>query len=200
MAAGRKSPVVLMKWRRPLDYRQAVWDEIRRAEGAFAEPWLSNTAKVQIRTVRSYLQCLVAGGILSSEDGPPRLYRLVHNTGLHAPRIRPNGTAVEQGRGRASAWLAMRVLKRFTVRELHAACGATEVDIKSFCKHLLKAGYLKAAVKGAGGAPSTYLLIRNTGPLPPQVTRIKCVYDQNLGEVTWPTAQVEAEAVVDGLP
>jgi hypothetical protein len=29
MSAGRKSPVVLLKWKRPTDARQAIWDAVR---------------------------------------------------------------------------------------------------------------------------------------------------------------------------
>lgn len=199
MALGRKSPVVLMRWRRPLDYRQALWDVIRAADGTFAEKWASEAAKIEIRTVRSYLACLVAGGFLERQEGPPRLYRMIRTSGLHAPRLRADGSPVEQGRGRTAAWRAMRVLKRFTVRELHAASGAGEVDLKSFCKCLLKAGYLKASGK-AGSKVYTYILVKDTGPLPPQVTRVKCIFDPNLSVVTWPTAAVEAETVVEGTP
>jgi hypothetical protein len=122
------------------------------------------------------------------------------DVGLRAPRLRTDGTPVEMGKGRHAAWQGMRILKRFTIRELHNATGAQESDIKSFCVYLTKAGYLRMIVRGAGGKPSTFQLIRNSGPKAPQVTRLKCVFDPNLCAVTWPTAEIEAETTVEGTP
>jgi hypothetical protein len=200
MSAGRKSPVLMLKWKRPVDARQAIWDVLRALDAdangvRFTARAVSDGAKIHLDTVSSYFECLVAGGVLGKADN---LFHLIKPPSLHAPRLRADGTPVEQGRGRSGAWRTMRVFKRFTVLEIHNASGASQVDIKSFCKYLLKAGYLRAIVKGAGGKPSTYQLIKDTGPRPPQVTRIKCVFDPNLGAITWPAASVEAETTVEG--
>jgi hypothetical protein len=195
--AGRKSPVVLAKWKRTTDARQAIWDEIRGVTG-FTLAELSNATKIHPATVRSYLAALTAGGIVTrTEDG---VYAVVHDVGLHAPRLRPDGTRVEMGAGRGAAWRAMRVLKRFTVRELHNASGAAESDIKSFVGYLAKAGYLRVIDKGHPGKGATYAIARDSGPRAPQVTRLKIVWDPNLERVTWPTETVEPEAVAEGAP
>jgi hypothetical protein len=203
MSAGRKSPVLLMKWKRPVDARQAIWEEIRRnakvCDGAnpFTAAGISLTLKIHRDTVDTYLDCLLIGGYVAVDQGQ---YSLTRDVGRQAPRLRADGSVVEMGKGRTAAWRGMRIMKRFTTRELHNATGAAETDIRSFCTYLLKAGYLKKISGGRSGNPATYQLIRNTGPEAPQVTRAKFVFDPNLTEVTWPTAVTEIEAVVEGAP
>jgi hypothetical protein len=192
----------LLKCKRPVDARQAIWDEIRQWTGPnlgaiwFGPEMISRDLKIPEKTVRSYFDCLLSGEIITrGEDG---LFALVRNAGQHAPRLRADGTPVDQGKGRAGAWRAMRVLKRFTTREIHNASGAAATDVKSFLTYLNRAGYVRIVANGKGRAAATYQLIKNTGPKPPQVTRVKCIYDPNLGAVTWPTATIEAESVVEG--
>jgi hypothetical protein len=203
MSAGRKSPVLLMQWKRPVDTRQTIWEEIRHnakvcaSDTPFTALGLSETLKIHRDTVETYVRCLLLGGFVALEKGN---YMLIRDVGRQAPRLRADGSVVEIGKGRTAAWRGMRIMKRFTTRELHNATGAAETDIRSFCTYLLKAGYLKKISGGRSGNPATYQLIRNTGPEAPQVTRAKFVFDPNLTEVTWPTAVTEIEAVVEGAP
>ena len=197
---ARTSPVLLLKWRRPVNPRQEVW-KILREEKSISFADLCSRLKIHTRTIQDYLRGLQAAGILSF-DGEPGLRRatLIRDTGIRAPRIRKDGSPVEMGQGRQAAWTGIRIQKRFTVRDLHLTTGIDEGDAKSFCKYLVKAGYLRVAEKGGPGKLTTYLLDprRDSGPLAPQVTRLKMVFDPNTNEVSWPNENSDVEAQVEG--
>ena len=57
---------------------------------------------------------------------------------------------------------------------------------KEYCTMLTQAGYLKVLRKASPPKkPAVYKLVRNTGPQPPQIQRVKQVFDPNLDEVTY---------------
>lgn len=84
----------------------------------------------------------------------------------------------------------MRMLGEFGYRDLTvtastAATPIADIDAKDYLKHLYRAGYLKVTAPAHGNRPARYRLIRNTGPKPPKVQRIRQVFDPNLNEVVW---------------
>jgi hypothetical protein len=202
---GRKSPVLLLKWRRPVDSRQAIWDAIRAAGlvDSVSLEEIERETRIHQRTIRDYLGCLTAAGIVELTLDPKTAWRLVDDQGMRAPRVRTDGTPVTQGQGRANAWKGIRILKRFTMRDLHAATGTAESDLKSYLPYLVKAGYLRLVEPGSrkkGGSAPVYMLDprRNSGPEAPQVTRLKAVFDANTETVVWPDESVVAETEVEG--
>ncbi len=84
-------------------------------------------------------------------------------------------------------WTSMRVMRRFTSADLQTTAEAGETAVQKFCRALLQAGYLviaKPRVSGRPGSRDLYVLVRDTGPLPP-IRREdgSGVYDQNTGQV-----------------
>ncbi|PWR17483.1 hypothetical protein, partial [Zavarzinia aquatilis] len=190
-AAGQKSPAAMAAAGRGMP-RDIMWAKIRELR-AFVLEDVAAPARLDPTSARHYANCLVAAGILSVHGGgkgQPARYELANDPGRRTPRVDVDGNPVQQGSARAAAWRAMRSLKVFSIRDLHVTSGISEVDAKSYLQYLVKAGYVAFRVKGAGGKPSTYRLVEAAwrGPLPPQVTRIKVVYDPNIREVTWPRA------------
>ena len=149
-------------------------------------------------TIRDYLNRLVKGGyvqkIAPTEKGvgQPVHYRLLKG-GLEAPRIRKDGSEVTMGRNREQMWRTMKMGDTFSAADLAinastADVSVKETDAKDYIKHLHRAGYLAVTKKAKPGCnQARYRLIpsKNTGPQPPQIQRIKQVFDPNLNEVVW---------------
>ena len=134
-----------------------------------------------------------AGYVKRARQHVPRFgvvqWSLVRDIGVEAPRITKDGKPVVQGDKQLALWRAMKIVKSFTIAELHASsAGSTLYEVKSYVSHLLKAGYLVVARHGDGEAHTTYRFItaRDTGPRAPMIQRVKHVFDPNLGKVVWP--------------
>lgn len=183
---------------RPEEKRQAMWAEIRKTDGVpFAASRIAREMWFGIDVINDYLRGLSSAGYL--ERTPPAMpgrcatYRLVRDTGAEAPRVRRDGSAVTQGRGREQMWRTMRILGEFTPRELAITASTEEIHIapgeaSSYVNRLYAAGYLRMTCKGkpghkrGTGEQARYLFLRHmyTGPHAPQVQRDKRVYDPNL--------------------
>lgn len=173
------------------DHRQLIWEELKRAGGPISRAAIQRATGIAPSTIANYLKALVAGEVVekdASDDGAPS-YRLVRDTGYHAPRLKGDGTPVRSGGATANLWRSMRMLKTFSARDLAAHSTTSEVEVpenhaKVYCSHLLAAGYLKVVQKAAPPKRAAiYRLIRDTGPVPPKTQRIQQVYDPNTGKV-----------------
>lgn len=180
-----------------VDNRQLVWSALCAGEGAFvALSALSDDLKVQRKTARDYLLCLEAGGYAERQldlDGVCVAARLIKDGGHHAPRLRRDGTAVTQGAGVNNMWRSMRMLGTFDHRALalHSSTSTatvTQETAKAYCSMLFRTGFLRAVQKSnpLKGQMAVYRLIRNDGPKPPMIQRVKQVYDPNTNTV-YPT-------------
>ncbi|MBT2131200.1 hypothetical protein [Aliiroseovarius lamellibrachiae] len=187
--------------RKPIDQLEAqakphgqdgVWAEIRRMN-IFTAAEIHEKTEIHKKTVVDYIKRLVAGGYVvehTSFEATNR-YALKRDTGIHAPRIRPDGSPVRQGNGTKNMWRSMRMMGQFTPRDIavHSTTDSVSVSddtAKKYCSMLLKAKYLRVVQKAVPGQrQATYKFIRNTGPKPPQIQRVKQVYDPNINEVTF---------------
>ncbi len=69
----------------------------------------------------------------------------------------------------ARLWRAMRMQQTgFTPGELIALCAVPRKGVEKFVRGLTRAGYLRAE---RGGPARRYVLLRDTGPMPPRVSR-----------------------------
>lgn len=195
-APGRKPVDQLSKAGKPQG-RDVIWKVIRQ-QGEFTYRSLQDATDIPNKTLRSYISGLIAAGYLERQaDGKKGLavFRLVRDQGIHAPRLRPDGKEVQQGRASEALWIAMRMLKQFTPRDLaiHASneeLEVSEVHAKDYCKHLAKAKYLRVVTPGGSKTgQATYLFVRFTGPRAPMVQRVKQVFDPNTGEIAWPVSE-----------
>lgn len=181
--------------------RQRAWDAIRKHAGAFTCYQIARKAKIDEDTLFTYLRSLERGGFLKGEPPPEgtygttKMWELIKDNGIEAPRLTRDGQPVKQGMGTEAMWRSMRIIGEFNHRELaaHAStCGVTvaEGTAKTYALLLQAAGYLliaKPAELGRQAKPARYRLApgKYTGPRPPMVQRTKSVYDPNLGEVVW---------------
>jgi hypothetical protein len=84
------------------------------------------------------------------------------------------------------AWQSMRVMRRFTQAELLTVAPAvTPSLLKRYVRSLTDAGFLRivqARVNGRPGSSNVYMLVRDTGPVPPlRHTDGKGMHDGNTG-------------------
>ncbi|MDW7646444.1 MAG: hypothetical protein SCI25_15560 [Desulfuromonadales bacterium] len=170
--------------RNPLASREALWQAIRKLR-TFSPKEIRWETTCSASQVDDYLKALVAGGYVARIEGERGRYELVKDPGTVAPRLRKDGTQVTMGRGRLQMWRAMRVLRRFTPVDLAANASLEEhvvavSEAADYCQHLAKAGYL---VRRAN--QYVFPQDRYTGPQPPQIQRVKQVYDPNLRQVVW---------------
>ena len=112
--------------------------------------------------------------------------------------MRPDGSAVTQGAGTGAMWRSMKILGSFTAPELALlattdVARVTEETAKTYLRFLERAGFVARVEKARPGhKPSKdrwrFVKSRDPGPLPPQIQRIKQVFDPNSDTVVWPKA------------
>lgn len=171
--------------------REAIWLAIRLTAGQpFSASQIATAAAANEKTVRDYLKGLQAAGYLSllpAADGVPARWNLIKDPGHEAPRVRADGSPVSQGAATEQLWRCMYMMKDFSFQDLieTASIPISPETAKSYCKMLLATGYLRVLMKAdpATGRVARYRLLRNNGPKPPQIQRVKQVYDPNTKEV-----------------
>lgn len=80
-------------------------------------------------------------------------------------------------------WRAMRMLRPFTFVDIETTAEASRRYVSNYCWALHRAGYLRRteakSTGGPGRSTAYWLLIRDTGPMPPMRRRDGTVYDVN---------------------
>lgn len=168
------------------DSREAMWEVIRQVK-SFTVRLLHQETTLEISSVRDYVTGLTRAGYLEvNKVENPVVFDLIKDVGVDAPRVRRDGGLVTQGQGRINMWRTMRIIKKFTARELAinsstSTCTVKESTAKDYIKHLARAGYLRH-LKGGVYFFKPHMF---SGPKPPMVQRVKRVWDQNLKKIMW---------------
>ena len=180
--------------RNALNTRAALWAAMRDL-GSFTVTELAHATRYHTSTVQTYLQGLTAAGYLSVDTlSKPMKYTLEPELIVSTPpRVRKDGTLVTQGQGRKNLWRTAKILGEFSVPELRVFASTNTVEIKDseaadYVSYLVKAGYLVVVTPAKGAktrARYRFVMSRYTGPLAPQVQRIKQVWDPNTCTVVW---------------
>ncbi|MGB0732455.1 MAG: hypothetical protein ACPGPF_01780 [Pontibacterium sp.] len=175
--------------------RQRVWEEIRRNRERFSIGSLIIPTGLDDSTIRSYCQCLLAGGyIVQLTEGAIEYayFQLQKDCGAEAPRLTKDGQPVTQGLGQEQMWRCLRMLGQMNYRQLTAHASKAGVEVKEatakrYIAALKKAGYLQV-VQACGLKKGALEIVRliprmDTGPRPPQIQKVGVVYDPNLNKV-----------------
>lgn len=175
--------------------RERIWSALLEHKTLTAGACCRMT-KCNQASVRLYFRALIAAGHADQTDDPVFGVTLRDGAPSTAPRVRVDGSTVTEGTARAKAWRAMPGLKTFTIRDLHVLTGLGEADATKWCREICEAGYLRRV---PNRSRLTYALVQSrwSGPLPPQVTRVKMVWDPNLAKFVWPLA---GEDLPEGRP
>lgn len=177
--------------------QQGFWEVIRDLK-TFTVKDIDQRCGGARQTVRDFVKRLERAGYVEAEDtdaatGAIR-YRLLIDQ-PDAPQLRRDGSPARQRLGQEQMWRVMRMSGTggFTAADLALTASTEEHPVpltaaQSYLKALKRAGYLMVVQPGKPGhRPGTgsltvYRLIPSmkTGPLAPQVQRIKAVWDPNL--------------------
>lgn len=179
---------------RSLETQEHIWSVIRMLgqDGVyFSTVEVHRETNATQATVTAYMRRLALGGYLECMGqigrGTPKVYRLVCDS-LTAPRVRKDGSQVQQGQCNECMWRSMRMLKTFSAQDLVATSMESGSPVKLitaqfYLSYLHKAGYI---VRVQDSEQYRLLPSKITGPKPPQIQRIKQVYDPNINQVVWP--------------
>lgn len=217
MARGRKSAnVAAVGGVMP---RQRVYDVLREYARAqrFVSLWVIATdAQVDEAVVQTYVRALhLAGLVVEREEvararctsdgrtyqpgiGQECAYRLVRDLGVEAPRLTREGLALAGLTTQEAIWRAVRVLRRFSWVDVHAAVSPDDAPtapatVKAYLADLHAAGYTKKVMTEKPGTPALWALRpdRDTGPRAPMVQRSKVVFDPNEGRAVFRWSDTE---------
>jgi len=185
--------------------RQRVWDVIRKCPAAIDPRNIKTAAAVSESVVRDYLRALSNGGYIEvvteahvNKLCVRRIYRLVRDCGVEAPRLTKSGEEVKQGSVNEAMWSTLRrMFKAESVdyRQL-AAFASTKLNpvpegtAKAYVLALAAAGYLECvqpANNGRNSAAARYRLRAEmeSGRRAPMIQRTKTVFDPNWNKVVW---------------
>lgn len=186
--------------------RQRIWEAIRACGGRLFSQMEATPRDVPDDTVRDYLRGLELAGYLQKVEqgrapGLRNKWKLVRDAGVEAPRVNKQGVEVTQGHGNEAIWGAMQALSSFTTRVLSEMSNASEHTVKTYCKMLVRAGYLTVERDGSKGVQPAYRLLKSrvNGPRPPMITRLKAVYDPNIHEIVWQQNEDDALEEMEGV-
>ena len=185
--------------------RQRMWEVIRdkQCRDSFSSENIIQRANVDEDTYYTYIQCLLAGGYLEqlemSGRRRQRVFRLIKDCGLEAPRLDRQGNPTKSGQGIEAVWRTLRMMGELDAGVLYSHVNAAGIDlaistIKSYITALKRAGYLVVTHPSTPNRMERFCLKAgmNTGPRPPQVQRVKTVYDPNLNKVMFAEDPQEA--------
>lgn len=177
--------------------RERMWSAMRTLVNFTPTEIEDKAHPIKRGAVTDYLEGLVKAGYVgcvaptdrrASGHFRPTQYQVIKFAAV-TPQVDKNGAPVQVNLGVMAMWRSMKVRKVFDAELV--ATDATQGSVtctlwtaKSYLTQLSKAGYLKVERAASnGGGLARYRLVRDTGPLPPAVTRAKVVYDRNTGEL-----------------
>lgn len=173
--------------------RDGLWKLIRTFK-RFTLSDLARQSTLDRSSIKTYLRILIKAGYVAERkagDTKPSIYSLIKDNGVQRPELTPAGVP-KAPNGRQRMWSAMKVLKRFTFRDLSLAASVGHADAHDYCCLLRSAKYLKVLEPAKPTCnPEVYALDRtkDTGPLAPTIKRGDIIYDRNLGKVVWPESE-----------
>lgn len=186
--------------------RERMWAAMRECAGkVFTVSMIEDKAfPLHQTTLQHYFEGLVAAGYIEYVKGQERgrgkyfsaaQFRLLRDV-REVPRVDRHGKPSQQGEGVEAMWKMAKVLKRFTWRALADASSqggltVAPVTAKSWCRALVASGHFAVSAPSKPGARpdggcsgDVYRIANDTGPLPPALTKEKCVFDRNTGTLT----------------
>lgn len=193
MGMPERQAVVLTPAAARLTLRDRIWTIMRSLREFTAMDVRGElVGGITHQAVRRYAVCLEAAGYLERIRGAsPIRWRLVKDTGVDAPRVRPDGSAIGP-HPREQMWRTMRIIGEFSVRELAISASTESVPVTvaaatQYIRRLERAGIVRRVLVDRSGDRYRLLKSRYTGPRPPVVRRDGTILDLNTGEILRPT-------------
>lgn len=183
--------------------RQRVWLAIRKYADEFTIQQVADLGDMKYESARSFVGQLVKVGLVEVTKITPvhhanctvkqKIYCLVNDVGYHYPQMSKAGKILGVT-GNKAMWNTLRITqKAMNADELAKQSSNDDLQVKpstasSYLAMLYDAGYLKRVEEAkTTGGKAKYMLLpnMNTGAKPPQVQRVKQVFDPNLNETMY---------------
>ncbi|MBF7686448.1 hypothetical protein I2F17_11520 [Acinetobacter sp. B10A] len=200
--------------------RQRVWMAIRTNAAEFTVQQVADLGNMKYESTRSFVSQLVKAGLVKVTKITPvhhvnctvkqKVYCLVDDVGYHYPQMSKSGKLLGVT-GNKAMWNTLRITQKAMCADELAKQSSNEVlhvkssTASSYLAMLYEAGYLKCVenAKTTGGKAKYMLLPHmNTGAKPPQIQRVKQVFDPNLNQTMYserPELDEEAQHGVLGV-
>lgn len=194
--------------RGPRASRETLWRAIKKKK-VFTLSEITRCCDLKKGTISQYLRTWALVGALETKpiaskgtnsqgEGyrRPLRYTLIKDL-PEFPRVRKNGTEIDQGKATQQMWTTMRKLRFFSVSDVHALSSTprhpvTRRHVAEYMKYLILARYIEYR-------SGVYYLVKDTGPKAPMIQRIKQVWDPNLKKVMWRQGDEICERCVAAL-
>ncbi|MHA3079522.1 hypothetical protein [Acinetobacter sp. ANC 5502] len=183
--------------------RQRVWNSIRKNREKFTIAQVAEDGNTVYESARGFVSQLAKAGIVKILDEKPihhenclvkqRTYQLIKDIGYTYPTMTKSGELIIGVSGNKAMWNTLRITKQPINADELAAISSNDtltIEVTTANNYLMllhKAGYLKRTKEPNRniGGKAKYLLLpdMNTGPKPPQVQRVKHVFDPNINQV-----------------
>ena len=168
------------KTRQPRDRQEALYWAHARRLGTFTAYRLAGNSGINWKSAKIFCARWEADGLIE-RIGVGLRRRIVFRVVECDPSSpRTARTAPE------ALWQTVRFMGRFTTRELMINAATETVPVsetaaRDFVRMLMDGDYLRVLRKASPGLhEAEYLLVKNSGPMAPQIRRVRCVWDPNV--------------------
>lgn len=184
--------------------RQRVWLAIRKHADEFTIQQVADLGDMKYDSTRDFLTGLRRAGVIKElrrERKPYSgshiqiiFYTLVNDLGYTAPSVDRQGNILTPRPINRAMWNTLRITNQpLNAHELASLSSNDELIVSTdtadrYLRLLHEAGYLKIAVTSHHAVrKAKYMLLphMNTGAKPPQIQRVKQVFDPNLNETMY---------------
>lgn len=184
--------------------RQRVWLAIRDNAEEFTIQQVADLGSMKYDSARDFLTGLKRAGIIEEIRRERKQYsgshiqtiffKLANDMGYTAPSVDRNGNLLTPRPVNKAMWNTLRITKQaMNANELAALSSNDELKVSidtadRYLRLLHEAGYLKVMQESHHAVrKAKYMLLphMNTGAKPPQVQRVKQVFDPNLNETMY---------------
>ena len=182
--------------------RQRVWNAIRKNREEFTISLVAEEGNMKYDSARDFITGLRKAGILKEvrRDKKPYtsshidiiVYKLAKDFGYTAPSVDRKGNLLTPRPVNRAMWNTLRITQQpVNAHELAALSSNDEKPVSvdtadRYLRLLHEAGYLKITQEAHHAVKKAkYKLLphMNTGPKPPQIQRVKHVFDPNTNQV-----------------
>lgn len=169
--------------------QQIMWETMnQKPQFTYYDIWAVVDNRKDV--TREYILRLLKAGYIEQIgiDDKTKIYKVAQKA-RYAPAIRRDGSETKSVDKNQRMWRAMQVQKQFTYLDIAGYSGANDATAKRYVGYLYKAGYLKLVTPCSNDSTKNIKAVyslkqsRNTGPLSPQIKRIRVVQDANTGDV-----------------
>ena len=174
--------------------RQRVWNAIRKNREEFTIALIADEGNATYESAREFVSRLMKADfvICTKVQNKEKFFNLINDVGYTYPSFNKKGELIPNMSGNKAMWNTLRITKMaLNAYELSAisSTDSQKIAVETANNYLIslhQAGYLKIVKESkVTGGKAKYVLLpeMNTGPKPPQIQRVKHVFDPNTNQV-----------------